>query len=743
MATRAGAGRSDPGAKSSGPTDPTSATVGRATKSGRSGDLRAGLLGGQFPGSLPGPDEEVWVIQRRPRQAPRDEEPGTGSMLARRPANNGGQQVTVPVPLKRTDVSARIDGYIGTVGVRQVFENPFPETIEAVYVFPMPENAAVNGFVMKIGERRIRGIIKDRDEARQVYEQARAQGHRAALLEQDRPNIFTQSVANIEPGKAIEVEIAYFQTLALVDGELEFVFPMVVGPRYNPAGTYTGVGAAPRGQAGSTGQPAEVQYLRPDERSGADISVVVDIDTAGLASGDAAVQGLPPLRIERVYSLSHAVYVTPSGGGSSRARAWIAESDRLPNKDFVLRVKLGGEGVRSSLLSARGADGAGYFSLMIVPPAAPDTLPRRDLEFVIVLDCSGSMSGRPITQAVAAADRALSLMRPGDTFQIINFAQSASQLGPAPLPATPANIERGRAYLKGLFAQGGTEMMKGLRASLAFPHDPSRLRVVAFLTDGYIGNESEVLAALRENLGATRVFSFGVGSSVNRYLIDAMAKVGRGAVAHVASGDNPVEVMDRFFERVSRPAMTDLVVEAPSGVRMEVFPRRVPDAFPGRPVIITGRLEGAQGGPVPVRVRGMMNGREHTIQMVVSAPGAVGPAPGGGAMPPLSAALPAVWARRAIADLADEGAGFSDADLAGRVRWLAMSYGLMSGYTSFVAVDALDPARGDGRGPVTVPVAVPVPDGVWYDTTVPERPRPGPRGDREPPPSPAPGAQGG
>lgn len=715
----------------------------------RSGNLRTAALGGDYGCSLPAPDEEVWIIQRAPRTGVRDDDPGTGSMLARR-GPQGGEQTTVPVPLKHTQVNAKISGYIGTVGVTQVFANPFPETIEAVYVFPMPENAAINGFVMKIGDRRIRGMIKERGEARQAYEQARAQGHRAALLEQERPNVFTQSVANIESGKTIEVEIAYFQTLNLVDGELEFVFPMVVGPRYNPAGTYDGVGAAQRGQPGASGQSTEVQYLRPTERSGHDIALMVDIDTAGLAGRDGS-EGLPPLRIDRVYSLSHAVYVTPSaiggspdstvsGGSSSTARAWIAESDRIPNKDFVLRIKLAGDQMRSSLLSSRADDGSAYFSLMVMPPSGVDALPRRDMEFVFVLDCSGSMSGRPIEQAVAAADRGLSRLRPGDTFQIINFAHTSSQLGAAPLPASPANIEKGRAYLKGLFAQGGTEMLKGLRASLAFPHDSSRLRVVVFLTDGFIGNESEIIAALREGLGASRVFSFGVGSSVNRYLMDAMAKVGRGAVAHVATGDNPVEVMDRFFDRVSRPAMTDLVLDAPEGVTLDVYPRQIPDVFVGRPVIITGKMTAAAnaramaggGQAVQLKLRGRINGQEHTMRFVIAPPSAQ---PAGGEAPLVSrggpsAALPAVWARRAIADLADMGPARADGDLAGEVRTLALSYGLMSGYTSFVAIDALDPVRGapGSDGPRTVPVAVPVPDGVKYDTTVPggERPRPRP-----------------
>src|SRR4030042_697665 len=224
--------------------------------------------------------DEIWVIAKAETQAvPADEDtPGSGAMLARLPK----EEKEIPLPLKHTDVKGQIRGYIATVEVTQQFHNPYDEKIEAVYVFPLPQNAAINEFIMTIGERRIRGIIRERQEAEQIYQKAKSQGHAASLLTQERPNIFTQKVANIEPGKQIDVNIKYFNTLDYTDGWYEFVFPMVVGPRFNPPGYTDGVGAVARGKTGISGQKTEVQNLKPGERSGHDISLAVDID-AGVA----------------------------------------------------------------------------------------------------------------------------------------------------------------------------------------------------------------------------------------------------------------------------------------------------------------------------------------------------------------------------------------------------------------------------------------------------------------------------
>ena len=666
----------------------------------------------EIAGSRPAQDEELWVIQRycppdATRDAdgriarvpqPNDDYPGCGALVATLP----GQTSPVPVPLKHTAVLANVAGNIASVSVTQQYHNPFSSKIEAVYVFPLPENAAVSDFVMKIGARTIRGVIRDRVQAEQIYADARAQGHVASLMTQERPNIFTQKVANIEPSKQIDVSVTYYNTLAYVDGSFEFVFPMVVGPRFNPAATYDGIGAAARGAASNaSGQGAQVTYLRPTERSGTDISVNVNIE-AGVA-------------IESLECRSHVATITRDSASASRAVVTLSNRDSVPNKDFVLRYKVAGSALKTGMVTYRGKDGTGYFSLLVVPPADPSSCRRAPVEMVFVLDCSGSMNGRPIEQATAALERGLRRLEPGDTFQVINFAQAASQMGPAPVAATDENIRRGVAYSKSLFASGGTFMITGLRAALDFPHDPRRLRYVCFLTDGYIGNEQEILGEINARLGSSRIFSFGVGTSTNRYLLDSMAKLGRGCVAHVAAGDSPTEIVDRFFDRISRPALTDVSVDLRLGDLefAEVFPRQIPDVYSGRAVVINGRFkERSFKGWQGVVVRGSM----------------IGASSGNFEATEMSAAwddrrthpaLPAIWARHKIGDMADYATAANAYQLPEAVKSIALQYGLLSNYTAFIAVDSMSQTAGTYGTTVQVPVNVP--EGVNYQTTVPER----------------------
>lgn len=631
------------------------------------------------------PDEELWVIARSTSAGQPDDTdtPGSGALTTKLP----GKEKEIPLPLKHTDVKASISAYIATVEVTQQFHNPYNQKIEAVYVFPLPHNAAVNEFVMTIGERRIRGIIRERQEAEQIYQEAKSQGYVASLLTEERPNIFTQSVANIEPDKQIDVNIKYFHTLAYVDGWYEFVFPMVVGPRFNPPGTTAGVGAVPRGQQGLSGQKTEVQYLRPSERSGHDISLSVEVD-AGVA-------------IEESVCRTHAVMKeTPS---PERLIVSIDPADRIPNKDFVLRYRVAGERIKSNLLTHRDERG-GYFTLMLYPPQELSELGRQALELVFVLDCSGSMAGRPLAQAKAAIERALQRLQPLDTFQLIRFSNDASTLGPKPLLATPENIRRGLAYLQSLNSEGGTMMIEGVKAALDFPHDPQRLRFVCFLTDGYIGNESEILGEVHQRLGASRIFSFGVGSSVNRYLLDHMAKLGRGAVAYLGLNDDGAKVMNDFFERISHPAMTDLQIDWGGLQVKEVFPHRMPDLFVGRPVILTGRFSGS--GTAKIRVHGKAGVQPVTVEIPPRLNDTAARHRG----------LPSVWARMKIADLADRSTYEAQAELSDEIKQVALDYGLMSAFTAFVAVDST--RRTEGEEGTTVPVAVPVPEGVKYETTV-------------------------
>ena len=544
------------------------------------------------------------------------------------------------LPLRHTDVRARIVGYDSTVDVVQQFENPFDRKIEAVYVFPLPEKSAFSEFVMSIGERRIRGILREREEAEAIYAQARAQGYRASLLTQHHPNIFEQKVANIEPVQPDSSGVA-------------------------------------------------VQYLRPGERAGHDIYISVELE-AGVAI--------------KAIEASHVIDEVRTN--ENTARVQLANRTTIPNRDFVLDFKVAGGRIKSNLLTYEdpGEADHGYFTMVLYPPENLTDLPRHPTEMVFVLDCSGSMNGQPIAQAKAAIIGALDRLEPADTFQVIRFSDNASRFGDEPVPATRGNIERAKRYVQAIEGSGGTMMIEGIRAALQFPHDRRRLRFVTFLTDGYIGNEAEILREIHASVGESRIFSFGVGSSVNRYLLERMAVAGRGAVAYLGLDDSGSEVMDDFFGRISQPALSYVSIDWGDMRVSDVYPARLPDLFVGRPVIVTGRY---RGEPDHLYVRGRTVGGR--IEFGVQRDG----------HEPVHSFLPQIWARLRIADLMDRLVWEADpyGELEGMIRQTALDYDLMSDHTAFVAVDASQPTTGDYG--VTVVQPVPVPSGVRYETTVP------------------------
>jgi Ca-activated chloride channel family protein len=650
-----------------------------------------------IPGALPSPDEELWIIQKPANwdaQRPADT-PGCGSLLAGFEPDTPADKL-VPVPLRHTDVRAHVGGLIASTVVTQSFENPYDSKIEAVYVFPLPQNAAVNEFVMTIGERHIRGIIRDKAEAEQMYEEAKSQGYVASLLTQERPNVFTQKVANIEPGRAIDVSITYFHTLPYRDGSFEYVFPMVVGPRFNPPPSETfapgsGIGAAPRGMLGASGQATEVQYLAPDERSGHDVALEIQID-AGVPIGEVACK-------------SHTIAVRRDSDTS--ATVMLSAETTIPNKDFVLRFTPRVEQATPGMITWVDPEtGVGYFAMLVVPPKELASLPRRPMELVFVVDASGSMSGVPIEQAKDAVRTGLSMLEPGDTFQLINFSNTSSQLGPTPLAANHANTGRAERSLNQLAGAGGTMMINGIKASLDFPRDGERTRFVCFLTDGFIGNEAEILGEMRSRLNGAHVFSFGVGSAPNRYLIERMAKLGEGAVAYLSLEDDGGEVMSKFFDAAAHPALSGLAIDWPALDAAAVYPASLPDVYVGRPVVITGRFDPARAD-TPARLTGAAGDIAFDMEVPVTRV----------EDDALARGLRAVWARNKIAALMDEATYEPNPTLAGEVKSIALEHSLMSAFTAFIAVDSSRVTEGSTGTTVAVPVSVP--EGVKYETTVP------------------------
>src|SRR6185312_5930532 len=408
---------------------------------------------------------------------------------------------TARCPLKHTDVKAEVRGFISRVVVTQEFENPFKEKIEAVYTFPLPQDAAVDDMTMTVGGRIVKGKILRREEAHEVYEAAKSSGQVASLLDQERPNIFTQSVANILPGEQIKITISYVETIHYTNGSYEFVFPMVVGPRYVPG---TPAGPKESGHAADTDRVPDASRITPvaaraGKRAGHDISLEVTLDA-----------GVP---IDVLDVKTHAVEVTRSD--LRRAKVRLQSNAEIPNKDFVLRYDVAGKKIEDALLTHRSSQG-GYFTLILQPPERVTALDVMPKELIFVLDTSGSMSGFPIEKAKETMKLALESLYPSDTFNLITFAGDTSILFPEPVSATPSNLRKAQAFLESRQGGGGTEMMKAITTALDPSDAQGHVRIVCFMTDGYVGNEMEIISEVQKHTNA-RVFAFGIGSSVNRF----------------------------------------------------------------------------------------------------------------------------------------------------------------------------------------------------------------------------------
>ena len=599
-------------------------------------------------------------------------------------------QAALACPLKHTSVKAEISGFLNRVVVTQQFENPFKDKIEAVYTFPLPQNAAVDELTILVGDRVVRGKIKPRDEARAIYDAARAAGQVAALLDQERPNIFTQSVANIMPGDKVTVTISYIETLRWEEGSYEFVFPMVVGPRYIPG--------QPEGKQGGGWSPDTNQVpdasrvtppvTPPGTRAGHDISIEVAID-AGVPLQDLTVK-------------SHEVLVERPGP----AKAVVRLKDRavLPNKDLVLRYTVAGNKIEDAVLTHYSSQG-GFFSLIVQPPervTVEDVTPK---ELVFVIDTSGSMSGFPIEKAKETMKLALAGLYPRDTFNLITFAGDTVVLFPQPAPATSENLRKAQEFLESRRGGGGTEMMKAIRTALDPSDSQEHVRIVCFMTDGYVGNDMAILDEIQKHPNA-RIFSFGIGSSVNRFLLDKMAEAGRGEVEYVALNDDGSAAARRFHERVRNPLLTDITVAWERVAPSDIYPKRIPDLFSAKPVVISGRYTGSSQGAL--WLRGKMSGRnfERRIPVTFSTTA------------PNHESLKALWARTRIDDLMSQDwaglqQGTARPEIQKEITQLGIDYRLMTQFTSFVAVEELTIT--DGGAPRRVEVPVEMPEGVSYE----------------------------
>ncbi|MCI0568086.1 MAG: VIT and VWA domain-containing protein, partial [Acidobacteria bacterium] len=492
----------------------------------------------------------------------------------------------------------------------------------------------------------------------------------AGLLDQERPNIFAQRVANLSPGERIQVVISMDHEVRCEGSQCEYLFPTVVGPRFIPA----------RQNAPGAIDPPVVA---PGQRTQQRFTLALDLEA-----------GVP---IQALESPSHAISTVKQGRGVQRISLSGGATEIL-NRDFRLRWQVGDEKPEVAVMAwrdpRRSAD-PGVFTLILQPPVHPSEEEAAPRELVFVLDCSGSMMGVPLEAAKNVVRRALGSVRPQDTFQIIRFSDSTSGLGSRPLPATRENLHRALAFLDSLHGEGGTEMIAGIRAALGFPADPERLRIVAFLTDGYIGNEREILAEVRRLIGSARLFSFGIGSSVNRYLLEGLAEEGRGEAAFLGPRETPDQMVQRFAQRISSPLLTDVRITWRDVEVMDQLPERVPDLFAGQPLILRGRYR--RPGTGVVEVEGFSRGRRQIYRNVVSLPSAAED----------HEALGRLWARARIHQLERELHDGERPEAVETITSLGLRHRLMTAYTSLVAVDS-EISNWTGRSsPVSVPVEMP------------------------------------
>ncbi len=599
-------------------------------------------------------------------------------------------------PLKHTDVSIQVSGPLARAQVIQQFENPYSDKIEAVYTFPLPQNAAVDDMTLTVGDRVVKGKIKKREEARAIYEAAKRRGNMAGLLDQERSNIFTQSVANILPGEQISITISYVETLSYDGGTYSVMFPMVVGPRYipgQPVAQEPPTQPLGGGWAYDTDRVPDASHitppvLKPGTRSGHDLSLSVVIDA-----------GVP---IHHVQSTTHKIAVTSSN--DSQADVHLKEEATIPNKDFILTYTVAGEDMRDAILTHRNGK-EGFFTLLLHPPDRVKTDAVTPKELVFVLDISGSMSGFPLDKAKETMRLAIDGLNPRDTFNLITFAGDTRVLFPKPVPATPSNVRKAQRFLESRRGGGGTEMMKAIRAALDPSDSQEHLRIVCFMTDGYIGNDMAIIGEIQKHENA-RVFAFGIGSSVNRFLLDKMAEHGRGEVEYVGLQDDGSAAARRFHHRVQHPLLTDISVDWDDLDVSEVYPRRLPDLFSAKPLIVTGQY--MTPGKGTIRLRGKVAGHPVVRKIEVEFPG----------FEPDHDVLATLWARTKIADLMSQDyngiqQGNAKRHIQKAITRLGLDYRLMTQFTSFVAVEEL--IITEGGQPRRVEVPVELPEGVSYE----------------------------
>ena len=583
---------------------------------------------------------------------------------------DGGDPAVDLLPLKDTRVNVAITGVIADVTVRQVYENRGARPIHARYVFPASTRAAVYGMTMTVGDVRIVAKIKEKEKARTEFEAAKREGKSASLLEQSRPNVFTMNVANVLPGDTISVELKYTELLVPTDGVYEFVYPTVVGPRYSE-------------KRESEASPADTFVKAPYTHEGEEPRSEFHLD--GSVS-----TGVP---IQEITSSTHHVLFRSSGRG--RSEIALADTEQFSgNRDFILRYRLAGETISSGLLLYQGRD-ENFFLLMAEPPRAVargDIPPR---EYIFVVDVSGSMYGFPLDTGKALMSDLASVLRPSDLLNVVVFADGNETFSPSSVPATSSNLARALQFIGRKKGGGGTRLLEGLKQASSLPRQPGVSRSIVLLTDGFIDAEADVFDYVRGQLDDANFFAFGIGSSVNRFLIEGVARAGLGEPFIVTDPAEAPEAAAKLRHYIDSPVLTDINLTFSGFDVYDVEPRKIPDLFASRPIVVFGKWRGAIRGSIEISGKTGRGAYDVSLPVV------------GDSADARHAALRHLWARTRIANLSDFGPSTPSDQRVAEITALGLGYGLLTRYTSFIAVHEIVRRTTDGADDVDQPLPLP------------------------------------
>jgi Ca-activated chloride channel family protein len=576
-------------------------------------------------------------------------------------------------PLKATRAQVDIAGVIARVKVTQVYANEGQRPLEGIYIFPGSTRAAVHGMKMTIGERTITARIEERQEARRQYNEARDSGRTASLLEQQRPNVFQMNVANILPGDEVKVELTYTELLVPDNAVYEFVYPTVVGPRYA------------RPSAGDVPDAAtwtRNPYLRQGEKSPATFQFQAQIVTA--------------IPLKEIASPSH--QVTIDFPAQNRAAIRLAAGEKnAGTRDVVVRYRLAGDRIEAGVLLSEGSD-ENFFVCMLEPPRRFSSAAIPPREYVFVMDVSGSMNGFPIETSKQVLRTLLDKLRPTDYFNVIFFSGGSYLLSPTSLEATELNKNRAANAIERQRGGGGTELLPALQQAVHLERArPDIARVIVVATDGYVNVEREAFTLVRNHLGDASVFTFGIGSAVNRHLIEGMARVGKGLPFVVLNDREADAAAARFVDYIESPLLTRVEVHFTGFAAYDLEPAFVPDLFADRPIVVTGKFRGTPGGEITVTGFTGQGRFERTLKIGRERPGAA------------CDGLKYLWARERVALLSDYASVGGAEETGTEVTRLGLKYGILTQFTSFVAVD--EHVRSDGQVE-TVRQPLPLPEGV-------------------------------